>query len=429
MAEGSRPSSGHQARPGVCPICHHDSWELLFDGLADRLFGLPGEFSVFICQSCSAWRLWPLPDDLADYYPDDYPMHVATVNPGKDRPWHHSLWRQSFAHNAAVRRFARSRLRRNEAASEMWGYLLSTPGSVLDYGCGSGRFLRFALQLGMTVFGVDPSDNAVSTACGSGVRAVTGTYEGLPEDIGSFDLVRLNHVLEHVEDPVDALRTLRRHVSPSGRLAVTVPNTDSAVADLFGQDWYNLDAPRHLWDFNPHNLGMAFEHAGFEVERVQFNGDGVNVYQSIRYALESKGLSRARRQVAGSCRRMELPGRRRLDDHNWDGEERMKLLVCGGAGFIGSAFVRRMLERHADWEIVCLDKLTYAGNLDNLLPVAENPRYSFVRADIGDRVAVDAAIDAAGGVDAIVNFAAETHVDRSIDDPESFLRTDIFSNR
>ena len=103
----------------------------------------------------------------------------------------------------------------------------------------------------------------------------------------------------------------------------------------------------------------------------------------------------------------------------------MRLLVCGGAGFIGSAFVRRMLEQHADWEIVCLDKLTYAGNLDNLAPVADSPRYSFVRADIGDREAVDAAIDGADGIDAIVNFAAETHVDRSIASPEAFLHTDI----
>jgi len=103
----------------------------------------------------------------------------------------------------------------------------------------------------------------------------------------------------------------------------------------------------------------------------------------------------------------------------------MRLLVCGGAGFIGSAFIRRMLAKHADWEITCFDKLTYAGNLENLLPVAEDLRYSFVRGDIGDRAAVDAAIDATGGVDAIVNFAAETHVDRSIAEPEAFLHTDI----
>jgi dTDP-glucose 4,6-dehydratase len=103
----------------------------------------------------------------------------------------------------------------------------------------------------------------------------------------------------------------------------------------------------------------------------------------------------------------------------------MRLLVSGGAGFIGSDFVRRMLAKHDDLEVVCFDKLTYAGNLDNLKAVADDPRYTFVRGDICDRAAVDAAIEAAGSVDAIVNFAAETHVDRSIAEPEAFLHTDI----
>jgi dTDP-glucose 4,6-dehydratase len=103
----------------------------------------------------------------------------------------------------------------------------------------------------------------------------------------------------------------------------------------------------------------------------------------------------------------------------------MKLIVTGGAGFIGSAFVRNMLAKHPDWHIAVFDKLTYAGNLANLVPVETDPRYSFVRGDICDRSAVDAAIGAAGGVDAIVNFAAETHVDRSIAEPEAFLHTDI----
>jgi len=103
----------------------------------------------------------------------------------------------------------------------------------------------------------------------------------------------------------------------------------------------------------------------------------------------------------------------------------MRLLVSGGAGFIGSAFVRRMLTKHADWQVTVLDKLTYAGNLDNLKAVEADSRYSLVRGDICDRAAVEGAIKGAGGVDAIVNFAAETHVDRSIDSPEEFLRTDI----
>lgn len=104
----------------------------------------------------------------------------------------------------------------------------------------------------------------------------------------------------------------------------------------------------------------------------------------------------------------------------------MRLLVCGGAGFIGSAFVRRMLDKHEDWDIVCLDKLTYAGNLDNLLCVEEDPRFAFHRGDIAVREDIEAALALMGGeVDAIVNFAAETHVDRSIAEPEAFLTTDI----
>jgi len=100
----------------------------------------------------------------------------------------------------------------------------------------------------------------------------------------------------------------------------------------------------------------------------------------------------------------------------------MKLLVCGGAGFIGSNFIRRLLARPEPVTVVNFDKLTYAGNPDNLRPVEDDPRYSFVQGDIVDREAV---LRAAQGVDAIVNFAAETHVDRSITDPEAFLRTDI----
>jgi dTDP-glucose 4,6-dehydratase len=101
----------------------------------------------------------------------------------------------------------------------------------------------------------------------------------------------------------------------------------------------------------------------------------------------------------------------------------MKLLVTGGLGFIGSALIRLLLRERSDVEIVDLDAMTYAGNPENLREIDGHPRYRFVRGDICDARAVDTAI--AGGVDAIVNFAAETHVDRSILEPEQFLRTDI----
>jgi dTDP-glucose 4,6-dehydratase len=100
-----------------------------------------------------------------------------------------------------------------------------------------------------------------------------------------------------------------------------------------------------------------------------------------------------------------------------------RLLVTGGAGFIGSAFTRRVLDRHPGVHVTVLDKMTYAGNRANLADVESDPRFSFVQGDIAD---ADVVGRLAGDVDAIVNFAAESHVDRSIDEPDAFIRTDVY---
>ena len=99
------------------------------------------------------------------------------------------------------------------------------------------------------------------------------------------------------------------------------------------------------------------------------------------------------------------------------------LLVTGGAGFIGSNFVRYARQEHPDWQITNLDKLTYAGNLENLRDIQDRPGYRFVKGDIADRETVDTLLGE--GFDVIVNFAAESHVDRSILDASPFIETNV----
>jgi len=101
----------------------------------------------------------------------------------------------------------------------------------------------------------------------------------------------------------------------------------------------------------------------------------------------------------------------------------MKLLVTGGAGFIGSNFIHYSLKEHPDWEITNLDKLTYAGNLENLKDIQDQSGYHFVKGDIADRKLVDKLLGQ--GFDVIVNFAAESHVDRSILDASPFIETNV----
>ncbi len=99
-----------------------------------------------------------------------------------------------------------------------------------------------------------------------------------------------------------------------------------------------------------------------------------------------------------------------------------KVLVTGGAGFIGSNFVRYALGRHADWHVTNLDKLTYAGRKENLHDVMDNPRHTFVHGDICDAAKAGPLVEAA---DYVVHFAAETHVDRSIMAAGDFIKTDV----
>ena len=106
----------------------------------------------------------------------------------------------------------------------------------------------------------------------------------------------------------------------------------------------------------------------------------------------------------------------------------MTILVTGGAGFIGTNFVYYQLQHHPEDRVVCLDALTYAGNLENLTEALKNPRFRFVKGDIADREAVNALFEEEKP-DIVVNFAAESHVDRSITQPELFLRTNIMGTQ
>ena len=106
----------------------------------------------------------------------------------------------------------------------------------------------------------------------------------------------------------------------------------------------------------------------------------------------------------------------------------MKLLVTGGAGFIGSNFIFYMKKKHPDYNLLCVDKLTYAGNLATLAPVMEDPKFKFIRADIAGREAIYGIFEAERP-DIVVNFAAESHVDRSIEDPAIFLKTNVMGTQ
>ena len=102
------------------------------------------------------------------------------------------------------------------------------------------------------------------------------------------------------------------------------------------------------------------------------------------------------------------------------------ILITGGAGFIGSNFVKYMLDKYSDYDIINLDALTYCGNLENLKDIEDMDNYTFVKGDIRDKELVD---DLVSRVDYVINFAAESHVDRSITDPEIFIKSNVLGTQ
>ncbi len=159
---------------------------------------------------------------------------------------------------------------------------------LLDVGCGNGAFLSIAKKLGFEVYGVEPSDfnPTLSQKEGFTIR------KGLLEDAGFgdefFDVVTLNHVLEHAPDPAAMLADVKRIVKPGGFVIIAVPNTGSLGFRLFGRYWQDLDTPRHIYLFSIPNLIEYGRKNGLKVEKVNFNDIPESYKNSVRYFIEEK---------------------------------------------------------------------------------------------------------------------------------------------
>jgi len=138
-------------------------------------------------------------------------------------------------------------------------------GRLLDVGCGKGGFLRGARDRGWRCFGVEISFQASNDARRMGLDVATGRFEDVDYPDSFFDVITMYHVLEHLHDPRQALSKAYQLLKSEGLLVVAVPNFDSLQARLFGQRWYHLDAPRHLYHFTPRTLKMLLHQIGFKV--------------------------------------------------------------------------------------------------------------------------------------------------------------------
>jgi SAM-dependent methyltransferase len=234
-------------------MCGSSKSTLLFRQ-TDRLYRTTKkQFGVVCCGQCKLMRLDPQPSaaELRRYYPEGYwfapdKSVVARLEEG---------YRRVVLRGHV--RFVERALRASTAR-----------GPLLDVGCGGGLFLGMMRQHGFEVAGLDTSREAAAVAWRHHrVPAVVAGLEHAPFRKGSFAVITMSHVLEHLPDPCVYLAAAHRLLQPDGRLIVFIPNAASLQFHLLGKRWNGLDVPRHLFDYRDRDMERILEVMGFEVVR------------------------------------------------------------------------------------------------------------------------------------------------------------------
>ncbi len=302
-AEGARGQATLEATPQtLCGNCG-TAGELRYPELQDRHFDAPGTWALLQCPACQlAWlNPQPSPGDLARLYasyythapPEGDSLFVRAISRGIPAatlgysdtvidPWERGLGRllSYFAPLAQM------------GQRTTMGLSASARGTLLDFGCGDGAFLRHMRNLGWTVTGVERDPRAAEVARetlgADSVHLELADVRMAGHD--EYDAITLSHVIEHLLDPVEALTECANCLRPGGTLVIATPNTASHGHRRFGRSWLHLDPPRHIHLFNPSTLTEIARRAGLHVERVEFPSSSAHFVWQTSSLIERHGV-------------------------------------------------------------------------------------------------------------------------------------------
>lgn len=264
-----------------CMLCGRPG-EPLHENLRDRLFGAVGSWRLARCSNPRCRLVWldpmPVAEDIGNayqgYYTHDH--RIAGESKGFLNRAYHGIKRgylaSRYGYGGDSKRGVLGRLGwllylfpiRRSAVDDQVRRLGAHPGGrLLDIGCGSGDWLAGMRDLGWQVRGLDFDAEAVAAAASRGLPIDHGPLEEQRYPDASFDAVTLNHVIEHLPDPLGTLAECRRILRPGGRLMVFTPNSDGLGHLIFKAAWRGLEPPRHLYLFSPTSMRAVLARAGF----------------------------------------------------------------------------------------------------------------------------------------------------------------------
>lgn len=268
-----------ESRP--CPNGCASSDRFVVEG-KDRLHDLPGRFKVVRCAQCGLMRTDPRPtaETIGAYYPDDYaPYHVVPTIKVKPSTWHRRM----------KARLTRLMGRDSRRLPDI------PPGHLLEIGCAAGAYLAEMQAKGWSVEGIEFSPRAAEAARQRGLTVQTGSLESALHPTQKADVIAAWMVLEHLHEPASSLRKLLDWVKPGGYLVAVVPDAGAIERRVFGEYWYALQLPTHLYHYTPSSLRVLLQNAGWDLVSVRWQPNPNNLLNSLEWWAREHQKSRTLR--------------------------------------------------------------------------------------------------------------------------------------
>lgn len=274
-----------------CPICLNKNIKF-FLSQRDKNLGIPGKFSLWKCSNCKGIFLNPQPSykESEKFYPKEeyYSLDkVKTEKYSMKTKIKLKLFNIYFSKNKNVLK----RIIFSPFKFIIRGTIIKEGKKLLDIGSGSGQFLYEMKKLGLDVYGIEPGkfDEKGNKKYGLNIKNMDIKSAKYKKE--SFDIITLNHVLEHMSNPNETLQEIRRVLKKEGVLIIGVPNTNSLAFKIYGKNWYQLDIPRHVINYSEKNLSFLLYKNEFKVKKIRYNSRPSQFAVSLRYALNIKSRS------------------------------------------------------------------------------------------------------------------------------------------
>lgn len=281
-----------------CYICGRPG-VLKYNDLQDRLFGAPGVWDILYCNECDLMWINPFPvnNDVKMLYKNYFTHNEVNNNSIKNNSF------KNYVKNAYISKRLNYKIinskiiatvvsflidlimpLRGESLKKSVSFIKGDWGNViLDYGCGNGDFLKVMKGFGWDVYGYDPDEKAVKVAKKNGIANTHhGDFKKLPFKNNYFDVITLNHVLEHLDDPIKTLNLLSAKLKKAGHLVIRVPNVHSLMHIKYKQCWRELDPPRHCYSYSFKSLLKIIEKSdGLTLESSLYVSDSASSINNI----------------------------------------------------------------------------------------------------------------------------------------------------